>query len=199
GLPFLAVALGTSAGPPPSSYTEEIPGTTVRFEMIAIPGGSFRMGSPDGETGRDGDEGPVRDVSVSPYFIGKTEVTWDEFEAFYLGQEKTPDGVDAVTRPSPFYLSHDRGWGRGKRPACGISFHAAETYCEWLSKKTGRGYRLPTEAEWEYAARAGSSAASPQPLGDFAWYKENSGGRTQEAAQKKPNAFGLFDMLGNVW
>jgi formylglycine-generating enzyme required for sulfatase activity len=185
-------------GDGPANYVQEIPETKVSFAMVYIPGGSARHGSPEDEAGRDADEGPARVAEVAPFFLGRTEVTWDEFEAFYLGR-KTPDGVDAISRPSPSYHPHDRGWGRGKRPAVGMSWHAAKTYCEWLSGKTGLAYRLPTEAEWEFAARAGSLAASPESLPDVAWFAETSGGKTQEVGTKKPNAFGLCDMLGNAW
>ena len=126
-------------------------------------------------------------VPVGDVWVGKTEVTWDEFETYYLSE---PEDADAVVRPSPSYEPYDRGWGRGGRPAVGISRNAAQRYCEWLSRKTGRTYRLPTEAEWTRACGAAQCGA---------WIRSNSGGMTREVATKTPNAHGLFDMLGNAW
>ena len=115
----------------------------------------------------------------------------------------TPTGADAVSKPTPPYADESWGFGKDKQPALGMTWHAAAEYCRWLSAKTGKTYRLATEAEWEYAARAGtttpwSSGATPETLGDVAWYAANSGGKPHLGGQKKPNAFGLFDLHGNV-
>ncbi|MHC5001541.1 MAG: formylglycine-generating enzyme family protein [Planctomycetota bacterium] len=156
-------------------YTERIPGSDVSFDMLPIPGLHIWM--------------------------GRTEVTWDEFEQWYL-PGPTPPGVDAVAQPTRSFEAHDQGWGRGRRPAVSISRYTAEMYCRWLSKKTGRTYRLPTEAEWEHAARGGAEgdphAGDPDRLAEHAWYRANSGGMTHEAGTRKPNAYGLVDMLGNA-
>ena len=187
-------------------YTCNIPGTSFKFDMVYIPGGEFSMGSPKYELGHDNDESPVHRVKVNSFWMGKCEVTWNEFEcyAFNYGLNYGEDKIEAVTKPSASYEPYDHGWGRGKRPAMGVSFHAAKKYCEWLSLKTGRYYRLPTEAEWEYACRAGSSTAysfgdDPEFLKKYAWYEKNSERKTQEAGKKLPNVFGLYDMHGNVW
>jgi formylglycine-generating enzyme required for sulfatase activity len=108
-----------------------------------------------------------------------------------------------VTRPTPPYGDESFGYGKGKQPAINMTWHAAMEYCRWLSAKTGKAYRLPTEAEWEFAARAGTTAAysfgdDPRALGDYGWTRENSGERPHAVASKKPNAWGLFDMHGNV-
>jgi len=190
GVVLLVLLLGSAVpGGPPPGYVQEIPGSTVSFEMVYIPGGRARLGT------------PPRDAEVAPFFIGKREVTWAEFEQYYLSASSSsaPPGADAVSRPSPSYHPHDHDWGRGKRPAMGLSLHAAATYCEWLSTKTGVAYRLPTEDEWEFAARAGSAADAPDAPLEAAWCAENAGKKTQEAGTKSPNAFGLHDMLGNVW
>jgi formylglycine-generating enzyme required for sulfatase activity len=137
------------------------------------------------------------------------EVTWDEYEQFALGkpapaaQAAASSGADAVTRPTPPYADPTWGFGKGKQPALGMTWHAAAEYCRWLSAKTGHTYRLPTEAEWEYAARAGtatpwSSGKDPGSLADSAWYADNSDGRPHPVGTRKPNAFGLYDMHGNV-
>lgn len=119
-------------------------------------------------------------------WMGKTEVTWAEYENYYFDEE-----ADAIARPSPSYHPHDKGWGRGQRPAVGISRQAAERYCEWISMETGKTYRLPTENEWERAC-----GPDPQPLSDYAWVGQE---RTQPVGGKQPNALGFFDMLGNAW
>lgn len=124
-------------------------------------------------------------VPPGAFWIGRTEVTWDEFEAYYLAKD-VEEGVDAIARPSPAYLPHDRGWGRGKRPCVGINRQAAEKYCAWLTQTTGRHYRLPTEAEWEAACGLNRGTA---------WTRERSAGKTREAGADQ----GVRDMLGNAW
>ncbi|MDH3290907.1 MAG: SUMF1/EgtB/PvdO family nonheme iron enzyme [Gemmatimonadota bacterium] len=212
-----------------TDYTEYIPGTTVSFEMVAIPGGTFRMGSPESEPYRRADEGPVHSVAVDSVWMGRIEVTWDEFEAWYRatrseGRSDTrlmeDEGVDAITGATPPYVPPDQGWGKGDRPAITMTYHAAEQYCRWLSQVTGKHYRLPTEAEWEYAARGGSDGpyffeGSPTKYTERRWrnrvlgrntvvldsfviHRGNSNGRTQPPSLVTANPFGLRNMLGNV-
>jgi formylglycine-generating enzyme required for sulfatase activity len=220
----LAAALAGLGGPadvpadaaesPPAehkNYVEPIPGSDVKFEMVAIPGGTFVMGSPPTEKGRKPDEGPQHPVELKPFWMGKCEVTWDEFDVYWRerpGQKEdqepeNPKNADAVTRPTPPYADETFEHGREGHPVLGITHHTAMQYCRWLSLKTGRVYRLPTEAEWEYAARAGTKTAyffgdDPAKLGDYAWYAENAEDKTHEVGKKKPNAWGLYDMYGNV-
>ena len=192
-------------------YTERIPGTDLEFEMVAVPGGTFLMGSPVSEADRRPDEGPVRSVTLSGFWIGRTEVTWDEYEAFYAetkSEGRSSDtaavaGVDAVTGPTPPWGDPGQGWGRGKRPAITMSHRSAMTYCAWLSRVTGKKYRLPTEAEWEYACRSGTKSTfffDPGETGDkpFAFYEENSDEKTHPPSAAAPNPFGLVNMAGNV-
>jgi formylglycine-generating enzyme required for sulfatase activity/nitrate/TMAO reductase-like tetraheme cytochrome c subunit len=205
------------------NYTQAIPGSGVKLQMVAVPGGSFLMGSPATEAYRRSDEGPVRRVAVSSFWMGRAEVSWREFDAYY-GQRGTRSGqeraVDAVTGPTPPYGSPDQGWGRGGRPAVTMTHHAAIAYCEWLSDVTGKKYRLPTEAEWEYACRAGTTSpyffegdpaqftarswlnrilgVKTQPLADYARYETTSQGRTHLPGAVKPNPRQLVHMLGNV-
>ena len=199
-------------------YVETIPGTDVKFEMLPISGGTFSMGSPASEPTRRADEGPQHEVTIGPFWMGKTEVTWDEYDLFAFSQDikrKKQQGVDvtqqparekaadAITRPTPPYADETFGLGRHGQPVICITHHAAMEYCRWLSVKTGKTYRLPTEAEWEYACRAGSKTAycfgdEPKQVGDYAWYVDNSDGRPHPVAQKKPNAWGLHDMHGNA-
>lgn len=213
---------------PPGSleeYTEMIPGTDVKFEMVPIEGGTFTIGSAQPV---EPDEGPQRPVTVSSFWMGKFEVTWDEWEAFYAAtatrgkNEQGEMSADAMTGPTPPYGSPDQGWGRGMRPAITMTHFAAQRYCEWLSQVTGRSYRLPTEAEWEYAVRAGTdtpyffqeeespswldqwyakifgAAVDAEQLQQYAWYQENSGLRTHLPSTTEANPWGLYNMLGNV-
>ncbi len=190
---------------PGATYIETIPNSKVTFEMVAVPGGTFLMGSPATESGRDADEGPQVEVTVKPFWIGKTEVTWDEFDQFaFVGNTgaRTGDGgggdADAVSKPSRAYGDEAKGYGKGRIPALAMTQHAAMEYCRWLSQVTGKAYRLPTEAEWEYAARAGSSAAQPADLDAQAWHSGNAKETPHPVGTKTANAFGLHDMLGNV-
>lgn len=186
-------------------YQQPIPGSAYKTKMVPIQGGSFMMGSSDKEKNRKADEGPQRKVNISPFWMAAYEVTRDEFDAFFKDETTSENSeVDAITRPSPQYI--DLSWGMGKEggyPANSMQQFTALMFCKWLYNKTGIFYRLPTEAEWEYACRAGTNTAyyfgdDPKDLPDYAWYKNNSKEKFQKAGQKKPNAWGLYDMLGNV-
>jgi formylglycine-generating enzyme required for sulfatase activity len=197
------------------AYTEEIPGTGVKFGLVPIPSGKFTMGSPKEEKGRKDDEGPQHEVAIDPFWMGKCEVTWEEYEQWSMGldaqrrrvkqiaQDDYDKLADAVTRPTMPYTDMTFGMGKEGYPAICMTQLAAKVYCKWLSAKTGRYYRLPTEAEWEYACRAGTKTAysfgdDPKQLGDYAWYYENSDEKYHKVGTKKPNAWGLYDMHGNV-
>jgi formylglycine-generating enzyme required for sulfatase activity len=185
------------------TYEQTIPGSTVRFQMAAIPGGTFKIGNNGGEP----DERPLMPVTISPFWMGEHEVTFEEWDVFFkdidVPQAKAVQ-VDAVSRPTPQYI--DLTWGMGrdlKNPTNSMSQTAGIMYCKWLYNKTGFFYRLPTEAEWEYACRTGSSTAYPKGVDaamikDVAYFKANSSGKFQKVMQKKPNLWGLYDMLGNV-
>ncbi|HEU4607620.1 MAG TPA: SUMF1/EgtB/PvdO family nonheme iron enzyme [Chitinophagaceae bacterium] len=182
-----------------------IPGSSVSFTMLPVPGGRFTMGSPAGEAGRKENEGPQKQITIDPFWMGANEVTYDEFLLFFNDQEtSTNEDADAVTRPTPQYI--DLSWGMGKQggyPVNSMSQRTALMYCRWLYKKTGIFYRLPTEAEWEYACRAGSGDAyyfgnDAKVLKEYAWFSDNSKDKYHKTGQKKPNAWGFYDMLGNV-
>ncbi len=196
-------------------YTNTIPGTPVTYAMMPIPGGEFVMGSPATETGRRPDEGPQHKVRLAPFWMGRCEVTWKEFELFmYPDAEKklrkanASDAggdrlADAITHPSKPYTDMTFGMGREGYPAIAMTQHAANKYCQWLSAKTGHFYRLPTEAEWEYAARAGTATAyffgdDDSALDDYAWFELNSDFKYQKVGRKQPNPWGLHDIYGNV-
>jgi formylglycine-generating enzyme required for sulfatase activity len=158
--------------------------------MVSIPAGSFMMGSPASETGRNDDEGPQRRVTVPAFAAGRYEVTWAEWDR-------------CVAAGSCASLKAD-GFGGGSRPVTNVSWNEAVAYTKWLSSKTGQTYRLLSEAEWEYAARAGNSGRwsfgeNEGSLVSYAWYSSNSGSATHAVGTKTANAFGLHDMHGNVW
>lgn len=183
------------------TYEQSITGTAVKFKMIAIRGGTIALGSGTGEKIKDEDEGPQKKVTVSPFWIGEREVTFSEWDLFFknldVPQTKAIT-VDAVTRPTAQYI--DLTWGMGrdpKHPTNSMSQQAAIMYCKWLYEKTGVFYRLPTEAEWEYACRAGDKATT-KDLASIGWSSVNSGGKYHKTAELKPNAWGLYDMLGNL-
>ncbi len=196
-------------------YTDVISNTDVKFDMVPIPAGKFMMGSPETEKGRKEDEGPQHEVEIEPFWMGKCEVTWDEFEVFmftldierrnvlHLPTNANDKQADALARPTKPYTEMSFGMGKDGYPAISMTHYAARMYCRWLSAKTGRYYRLPTEAEWEYACRAGTKTAysfgdDPSKLGDYAWYFENAGESYKKVGKKKPNPWGLYDMHGNA-
>ncbi len=196
-------------------FEDEIPGTGVKFEMLPIPSGEFVMGSPDGESGRKESEGPQHKVKISPFWMARTETTWNAYTLFiYEEEEKMVMKIrgykpklnavsDAVARPTTPYVEMSFGMGTENYPAISMTQHGASTYCKWLTAKTGHYYRLPTEAEWEYACRAGTAAT--YFWGDwfskhYGWCILNSGSnKTRRVGSLKPNKWGLYDMSGNVW
>jgi formylglycine-generating enzyme required for sulfatase activity/mono/diheme cytochrome c family protein len=196
-------------------YTNTIPGTEVTYALVALAGGEFVMGSAETEPGRAQDEIPQHRVQVSPFWMGQCEVTWNEFELFMFPDEERKfkatiqtdpyvDKIsDAVSRPTKPYVEMSFGMGKDGYPAISMTQHAANKYCQWLSAKTGHFYRLPTEAEWEYACRAGTTSTysfgdDPSQLKQYAWYEKNSDFKYQKVGRKQPNPWGLFDMHGNV-
>ena len=192
------------------TITDTIPGTDVYFTMISLEGGTFLMGTPGEEAGRDDDEGPQREVVVSPFYIGIHEVTYDEFLLFASLERDSPESApgtefepDLIARPSPPYEDPAHGMGTNGYPAVGMTQWSALQYAHWLSIKTGIFYRLPTEAEWEYACRAGTSSAfsfgeATDSLGLYAWHYGNSNETFQKVGKKAPNPWGIHDMHGNV-
>lgn len=177
------------------SYQQSIPQTRVNFDMVAIPSGSFVFGLTEKQPGNK--------IQVAAFWMGKTEVTYDEYQLFFEEsrdpEPKPPkEGPDAVTRPSPPYIDFTLGMGKvGGFPANSMQQYAALMYCKWLYAKTGIFYRLPTEIEWEYASIAGTEIPA-EKLKDYAWFQANSNEKYQQVGLKKPNAFGLHDMQGNV-
>ncbi|MCM4166978.1 sulfatase-modifying factor protein [Arenibacter sp. H213] len=194
-----------------ASYIENIPTTEVAFDMVLIPEGSFLMGSPESEANRKADEGPRKKVELDAFYMGKYEVTWEIFELFFkqnqnLFQDLEADklnAIDAITRPSPPYEDPSYGMGKSQYPAISMSAYSALVFCKWLSSVTGKFYRLPTEAEWEYAAKAGTETAysfgdDVSKIDDYAVYYKNADNHYAKVGTKLPNPWGLYDIHGNV-
>jgi formylglycine-generating enzyme required for sulfatase activity len=184
-----------------AEYRIEDLGNGVTLEMVAIPGGTFQMGAPDGEAGRSDDEGPQHAVTVAPFYMGKFPITQAQWKAV-----ATFPKIERDLNPDP---SRFKG---GNRPVECVSWHAAVEFCQRLSKQTGRDYRLPSEAEWEYACRAGTTSPfsfgetiTPELANYDGNYTYGSGPKgisreeTTPVGSFSPNAFGLYDMHGNVW
>jgi formylglycine-generating enzyme required for sulfatase activity len=157
-------------------YDVKVPGTSISIRMIAVtPGDQPRL------------------------WISSTEVPWEAYDAFVFGFDRKdptlPKGADAAVRPSQPYITMDRGFGHAGYPVISISSLGASAFCEWLSKATGCKYRLPTEAEWEAAARADGTEAK---LDDVAWTKSNAEGKTHPIGKKAANAWGFHDLFGNA-
>jgi formylglycine-generating enzyme required for sulfatase activity len=158
-------------------FTENINGAQI--QMVYAPGGKFLMGSPLSETGRDKDEGPQSDTTVPNFYISKYEVTQTQYKAVMGANPSSFKGDDL--------------------PVDSVSWNDAVEFCRKLSQTAGHEYRLPTEAEWEYASRAGTTGPYAGNIDALIWYGANSGSRTHPVGQKQPNGLGLYDMNGNVW
>ncbi|MDY7395795.1 formylglycine-generating enzyme family protein [Aureibaculum sp. 2210JD6-5] len=189
-------------------YTQTISGSDLSIDMVAIPAGEFKMGSSANE-----DEKPVHAVKIDPFWMAKYEITWDVYYLYLnreIDNEKNTNSnreintdIDAISGATVPYIDMSLGMGTNGYPVANVTHLAASKFCEWLSAKTGYFYRLPTEAEWEYACRAGTDTKYSfgddiTELGEYAWYEENSQGRYQKGGQKKPNPWGLYDMHGNM-
>jgi hypothetical protein len=172
-------------------FAQDIPTAAFKFDMLPIPSDESK--------------------GIKAFYISKTEITWEAFDVYLYGLDETAAPAkpasapqpDAITRPSKPYLPPDRGFGHEGFAAITMSFKNAENFCAWLSAKTGRKYRLPTENEWEYACRAGATGPyffgdNAKKLGDYAWFAANGDDVAHAVGKKKPNDWGLYDMLGNV-
>jgi formylglycine-generating enzyme required for sulfatase activity len=201
-------ATKTKTAGAPAPYKVTIPNTTTGYSMVSVPAGEFLMGSSG--AGAKADEQPQHKVRLDAFWMQAHEVTWDAYLMFMFADQAkevgSPDAlVDALSRPTAPFVEMSFGRGSSGFPAISMTQHAANKFAEWLSAKTGEFYRLPTEAEWEYACKAGTpTGIGPGPVGDYAWFAANSGqaqftrGTYHKIGTKKPNAWGLYDMLGNV-
>ncbi|MDI9637424.1 SUMF1/EgtB/PvdO family nonheme iron enzyme [Kamptonema cortianum] len=187
-----AQTLGNVA-PQMKSFTESIPDSVVKFDMVAIPGGKVQI---DGKM-----------VEVKPLYVAKHEAVWELFDEFLASGEPSPPydqtefSADAIARPSKTYILPDLGWGHNGYPVINVAYTNVMMFCRWLSSVTGKKYRLPTEAEWEWACRGGKSGewkVDAAQMEAQAWFAGNSGKMTHPVGKKAPNAFGLHDMFGNA-
>ena len=198
------------------TYDELIEHTEVSIRMLPIPGGKFVMGSPAGEADRKDDESQ-HEVKIDPFWMAETETTWNAYECWMYDldidrrkalnyketvRDKAADEYQ-LSQPTAPYMNMDFGMGKNGYPAICMTQLAARTFCDWLSAKTGRYYRLPTEAEWEYACRAGTSTAYSwgdklDDVDKYAWYYDNADEKYQKVKKLAPNPWGLYDMHGNV-
>jgi len=199
-------------------YEAVIPGTDVKYKMIPVPGGIATMGSPKSEANRGENEGPQFEVEIKPFWIGQYEVTWSEYKSYMamhdifkgfethklrpLSDEKSPLVISAPSNLYDTSFTYRNG-EEPRLPAVSMSQYAAKQYTKWLSLMSDRFYRLPTEAEWEYACRAGTKTAyhfgdDPADLDDYGWHYGNSNETTHYVGEKKPNPWGLYDMYGNA-
>jgi formylglycine-generating enzyme required for sulfatase activity len=181
----------SAAATRPDNHRDSIPGTLVQFDMVGVPGGTVTVQIPEGD----------RSVRVQPFWIGRTEVTWNEYDVFAfrldMSRAEAAGAADAESRPSRPYGAPDRGYGHDGFPALGMTYHAAVAYAAWLSAKTGRRYRVPTDAEWTLAAQVGSRGVSGGP-GTIAWHAGTASDAPHRVGTLRPDALGLHDMFGNV-
>ncbi|MEH6584643.1 MAG: SUMF1/EgtB/PvdO family nonheme iron enzyme [Halioglobus sp.] len=210
----LLVVVSLSAAEDFSAFDQPIPGTDHFIPMVPVRGGTFIMGSPESEPGRSEVEGPQHEVDVADFWMGQYEINWQQYELFVyrdaaqfnelVATEKLQAlGIDGMTGATSPYVEMSFGMGKDGYPVVNVTQHAALHYAQWLSAKTGRFYRLPTEAEWEFACRAGTGTAfsfdeGGATLGDYAIYQDNSEGQYARPGTRKPNALQLYDMHGNV-
>jgi formylglycine-generating enzyme required for sulfatase activity len=197
----MLIALGVITFAIRSKQDEKVIKNSIGMRLVLVPAGEFLMGSPNSDKDAETDENPPHRVLITrPFYLGATEVTQDQYRA--------------VTGANPSYFR-----GSDDLPVENVSWDEAVAFCNRLSEREGLkpyyesgtwgpsggdGYRLPTEAEWEYACRAGSRARfnfgdNEANLGEYAWFERNSYGKTHPVGHKRPNAFGLYDMHGNVW
>ena len=190
-----------------NTRTDSISGSGVSFDLVLVPGGTFDMGSPPDDVKAQPNEQPLHLVRLDSFWMGTHEVSYDEFIVFYHLEKDSDTSTHptnkytaaAVSRPTPQYIDYTYGMGKEGFPVVAMTQQAALRYCYWLYEKTGIFYRLPTEAEWEFACKKGlNDKLAVENLSDYAWYYDNSFEKYHEVGTKKPNTPGIYDMFGNV-
>lgn len=189
------------------NYIQKVKGETFKVEMVSVMGGSFMMGIEAENTERNDDEKPAHYVELDDFWMGKYEITWEQYDAFVYGQfgsdQFEPEstlkklGIDAVTGATTPYVDMSFGMGKGTFPAVNMTQYAAVMFCKWLTAKTGIFYRLPTEAEWEYVCKKGKTDEVID-LAAYAWFDENADEKYGKTGVKRSNSLGIHDLLGNV-
>jgi formylglycine-generating enzyme required for sulfatase activity len=183
----------TAPGAKLEPFTQTLPGSVVKIKMVPIPGGTIKIGT--------------KTVTVKPFWMASTETPWEAYDVFTASgppspaYDQTDFPADAIARPSKSYILPDLGWGHNGYPVINVSFTSVDMFCRWLASATEKKYRLPTEAEWEWACRAGNTGPwklDKATLEKSVWYAGNSEGITHPVGKKAPNKFGLHDILGSV-
>ncbi len=187
------------------NYNQAVNDETISIDMVSINGGSFIMGTDSSE--RKSDEKPAHNITVDSFWMGKYEITWEQYDAFVYGKFDAEQfkevsalkelGIDAVSGATAPYVDMSFGMGKGTSPAVNMTQYAALMYCKWLTAKTGKFYRLPSEAEWEYVCQKGKTDAVSD-LKTVAWFDENSNDKYEKTGVKNANSLGIYDLLGNV-
>ncbi len=196
GVLFTGFMVPSAAQPPAAKlapFTETLEKSVVKIDMVPIPGGTITIRS--------------KPVTVKPFWMAKTETPWEAYDVFMASGPPSPSygqtdvAPDAIALPSKSYILPDLGWGHNGYPAINISFLSVEMFCRWMAKSTGKKYRIPTEAEWELACRAGALGPwklDTATLEKSAWYVGNSSRMSHPVGKKAPNKWGLYDILGNT-
>jgi sulfatase modifying factor 1 len=181
---------------PQRNWTTKV--SDLKMELLQLPAGKIVLKDKAGKE---------HEHAIKSIWMSRTEVTWDQFDIFWMAADvenpwkvERTDKFDGKSRPSKPYMPPDAGWGHEGDPAMGLHINSANQYVAWLSQKTGKKFRLPTEAEWEYACRAGGPPVTLDPKAPekAAWFEANSDDQTHPVAKFPPNAWGFYDMLGNV-
>ncbi|MDH5475930.1 MAG: formylglycine-generating enzyme family protein [Cyclobacteriaceae bacterium] len=188
-------------------YSQSVPNESITIKLIPVLGGEFKMGSFAEDQLAQADEQPKHTVSVDDFWIGAYEITWEQFDTFIFQELEAINsidknklaalGIDGITSASTPYVDMSFGMGKDDYPAINMTQYGATMFCKWLSAKTGVFYRLPTEAEWEYACKKGA-LSDEIPLDEQAWFKKNADFQYEEVGTKRPNSLGIYDLLGNV-
>lgn len=183
---FTLILTSVTFAQAPEKTEIKIPNSLAKFNLIKLPDGTYE---------KDGQKTVIKNL-----WISETEITWDVYSIYAfkldLTQEQQAVGFEAKSRPSKPYGAPDRGYGFKGYPAVGMHWNAAEFFCKWISEKTGKKFRLPTEAEWEYAAKAGGGM--PANVDTVSWNWDTAEDKTMPVGKKTPNAWGLYDVLGNA-
>lgn len=190
-----------------NNYTQDLKEESIKIDMVAVEGGTFLMGAKNDDTTRSYDEKPSHEVKVDDFWMGKYEITWEQYDAFVFGEfgpekfiskDKLNNlGIDAVSGATPPYVDMSFNMGKGTSPAVNMTQYAALMYCKWLTSKTGVFFRLPTEAEWEYVCKKGKTDQETD-LKNVAWFDDNTNDKYEKTGTKTANSLGIHDLLGNV-
>lgn len=188
-------------------YNQKLKNETIAIDMVAVKGGLFLMGANSSDATRKEDEKPKHKVNIDDFWMGKYEITWEQYDTFVFGNFDSDQfedtsilnnlGVDAISGATAPYVDMSFDMGKETHPAVNMTQYAALMYCKWLTSKTGVFYRLPTEAEWEYVCKKGKTD-HVNDLKSISWYDINTDDKYKKIGLKNANSLGIHDLLGNV-